>query len=191
MMLAAASATIESDLRARRLACPACPSGQLRPWGFARARSVRACGFARLSVRPRRARCDACKVTQVVVPSDVIPRRSFTLDALVEALDAHRLGVSRARVALMLGVSVGTTQRLLGRLKRDTGRLCAAAWRLTQQCDPLASASSELPTGPFADLLDAFGHALVAVRHRLGPTVDPTRVFGVWVATDILTVART
>ena len=65
--------SIEADLAAGQLACPAC-AGVLRPWGHARTRRVRDLGPAALIITPRRARCAGCGATQVLLPGVCLPR---------------------------------------------------------------------------------------------------------------------
>jgi hypothetical protein len=56
----------QADLDAEVLHCPGC-GGQLRPWGFARSRSLRLPGGARTLLRPRRTRCASCTATHVLL----------------------------------------------------------------------------------------------------------------------------
>lgn len=58
-------------MAAGQLDCPDC-RGVLRPWGWARARSIY--GLAGV-LRPRRARCSACLITHVLLPVTVLVRR--------------------------------------------------------------------------------------------------------------------
>src|SRR6185503_16158453 len=63
---------VETDLAAGAIACPGC-GGALRPWGHARARRVRDL-ITTVALRPRRARCSACRATHVLLPGTVLPR---------------------------------------------------------------------------------------------------------------------
>ena len=65
---------VESRLSAGELRCPVCPLGVLGGWGHARARSVVG---GRGRVRPRRARCRDCSVTQVLLPVSLLLRRGM------------------------------------------------------------------------------------------------------------------
>ena len=59
---------VEADLAAGRLRCPSC-EWPLARWGFARERHVRQRDGER-SIRPRRARCEPCQTTHVLLPPD-------------------------------------------------------------------------------------------------------------------------
>jgi hypothetical protein len=64
----------DTDLAAGTLRCPGC-AGALQPWGHARTRTVRDRGTATVVLRPRRARCPACRATHVLRPAVVSARR--------------------------------------------------------------------------------------------------------------------
>src|SRR6266540_3152285 len=83
----------ETDLAAGRLACPRC-GGRLRPWSWATARLVRQLDGTTTRLRPRRARCQACRGTQVLLPGWCLPRRADAAEVIGAALvaPAHRAG---------------------------------------------------------------------------------------------------
>ena len=58
----------EQLLLAGDLPCPHCRA-VLRPFGRGRPRVVRGLGSARLRLTPRRARCAACRRTQILLPA--------------------------------------------------------------------------------------------------------------------------
>ncbi len=62
---------VERELRAGRLGCPGC-RGVLRPWGHARACSVRQ-RVGTLRLRPRRSRCAGCRGTHVLLAGGAVP----------------------------------------------------------------------------------------------------------------------
>jgi hypothetical protein len=64
----------DTDLAAGTLRCPGC-AGALQPWGHARTRTVRDRGTATVVLRPRRARCPACRATHVLRPAVVSAAR--------------------------------------------------------------------------------------------------------------------
>ena len=71
------TAAARDALARRKLRCPDC--GQdLRPWGRARARSVRELGGALLTIRPDRAQCTGCQVTHIVLDAGLLPRRAHS-----------------------------------------------------------------------------------------------------------------
>lgn len=81
---------VESDLLDGLLACPGC-RGVLRPWGWARDRSIRhgsGAGRKLVSVRPRRARCTGCSGTHVLLGVELAARRADTAAVIAQALEA-------------------------------------------------------------------------------------------------------
>ena len=76
------SGWVESRLAAGLLGCPGCP-GVLRPWGWARSRRVGGIGVV---LRPRRARCAGCLVTQVLLPVTLLLRRAYAADVVGAAI---------------------------------------------------------------------------------------------------------
>src|SRR6266545_525758 len=85
----------ETDLAAGRLACPRC-GGRLRPWSWATARLVRQLDGTTTRLRPRRARCQACRGTQVLLPGWCLPRRADAAEVIGAALVAARSPLSCA-----------------------------------------------------------------------------------------------
>ena len=77
---------VETDLAVGAIACPSCGAA-LRPWDHARARRVRDLTTTAL-LRPRRARCSACRATHVLLPGAVLPRRADTTAVIGTALPA-------------------------------------------------------------------------------------------------------
>ena len=77
-------ARVESELRSGRLSCPHC-DGELRPWGHARKRFLRARAH-RVALRPRRARCRGCNKTSVLLPDFWLPRRADEVAVIGAAL---------------------------------------------------------------------------------------------------------
>ena len=77
---------VESRLVAGELRCPSCRDGVLAGWGFARARRVEGLGDP---VRPRRARCRSCLVTQVLLPVTLLLRRAYGAEQVWMALTAR------------------------------------------------------------------------------------------------------
>src|SRR5919108_2350923 len=93
---------VEARLQAGEIACEGC-GGELRPWGYARERSLRDRG-EQVRLKPRRARCRACKVTHVLLPTLALLRRMDVVEAIGEALRAtHVEGRSRREVARAAG----------------------------------------------------------------------------------------
>lgn len=65
---------LERKLATGEIPCPDC-GARVVAWGFARRRVLRTLGGSRTIV-PRRTRCNSCKKTHVVLPSEVVARRN-------------------------------------------------------------------------------------------------------------------
>ena len=115
--------------------------GVLRPWASARARSVRVPGGGRAWVRPGRARCAACRRTQVLLPASCVPRRSCSADVIGAALLGGAAGLGHRKVAAQLQVPAATVRDWLCGVARG------AAW-LTAQAVTAAAGADILPEGP-------------------------------------------
>ena len=98
------------DLVAGTLRCPGW-AGSLQPWGHYRTRTVRDRGTATVVLRPRRARCAACRATHVLLPALVAPRRADTTFGIGAALQAGVAGVGYRRIAGQLDRPVSTVRR--------------------------------------------------------------------------------
>src|SRR6187397_502661 len=107
----------ETDLAAGTLACPGC-TRPLHPWGHARTRTVRDHGPTTLALRPRRARCRTCRVTHVLLPAAVTPRRADTTAVIGSALLASTRGTGYRRIAAQLDRPLSTVRRWI-RVVRD------------------------------------------------------------------------
>lgn len=107
VMVDAMPSSVELALRDGGLSCPAC-GGRLRPWGHARERSLRASRGALVEVRPRRARCSACRRTHVLLPVIALLRRRDVIAVIGAALMAKAAGRGYRRIARELGVPADT-----------------------------------------------------------------------------------
>ena len=107
------SVVVELDLRFGRVACPGC-GGRLRPWGWARARVIRdglGTDWAGRGIRPRRARCDGCRATHVLLEVRLAVRRSDTAEVIAAAIEAKTaLGWGHRRIAAGCGRPVSTVR---------------------------------------------------------------------------------
>ena len=108
--------SFEDLLRRANGSCPRC-GGLLRRWGQARWRVVRDAGAANRRFRPRRVRCARCRVTQVVLPPEVLLRRRDSVAVVGEAWRCFAGGAGSRRVARLLGVPVETVRGWLRRLR--------------------------------------------------------------------------
>ena len=95
--------------QAGEITCPGC-RGALRPFGRARARTVRGMGAERLTVTPRRARCAA---THVLLPGALSVRRADSTEAIGSALLAKAGGAGHRSIAAQLHRPVSTVRRWL------------------------------------------------------------------------------
>jgi hypothetical protein len=77
------------SLRDGEMTCPC--AGELRPWGWARRRVLRAGDTVRV-VRPSRARCRACAVTHVLLPAVMLERRAYAVSVIGAALAGAAAG---------------------------------------------------------------------------------------------------
>ena len=77
-------------LLAGLLTCPepGC-EGVLRVWSRARTRRVRRLDGALIALRPDRARCRRCAVTQVLLPAWCVPRRGYGVEVVGAAHPAR------------------------------------------------------------------------------------------------------
>jgi len=157
---------VENDLRSGALRCPSC-GGQLGPWGWARARELRASRSRTL--RPRRARCRACAATHVLVPICALLRRRDNIEVIGAALVAKHAGQGHRRIGASIGVPASTVRGWLRRFAYRAEGLRTLATVMALDLDPMHPAIQ--PRGsPFGDALEALGLASSAAVRRVGPT---------------------
>lgn len=152
---------VERRLRAGRLACPC--GGGLSPWGHARERVVRGVGL----LRPRRARCGACRVTHVLLAVSCLVRRADAAEVVGAALRAKAAGQGHRRIAARLGRPASTVRGWLRAFAGNAERVGAVFTALLVELDPLTGPLT--PAGSmFADAVQALGACAAAARRRLG-----------------------
>ena len=154
---------VEARLVSGALVCPGC-DGSLGPWGWARARSLRGVAGA-VVLRPRRARCSACRVSHVLLPVFALLRRADLVEVIGAALSAKAAGAGARTIAAGLGRPVETVR---GWLRRFAGRAEALrAWftvlLVDTGIDPVPPAAGRTA---FADAVAAVLGAVVAARSR-------------------------
>jgi Domain of unknown function (DUF6431)/Homeodomain-like domain len=169
----------DTDLAAGTLRCPGC-AGPLQPWGHARTRTVRDRCTATVVLRPRRARCPACRATHVLLPAVVAPRRADTTAGIGAALQASAAGAGYRRIAAQLDRPVSTVSRWI-RAARAPGhtewlREQAVGWIARFDRDVLAQLIPQ-PTR-LGEALTASAAAAVVLRARVVPRVLPWTVIG-------------
>src|SRR5258706_1977995 len=172
-------ARAEVDLAAGALACPGC-AAPLQPWGHARSRTVRDRGATTVTLRPRRARCPACRATHVLLPALVAPRRADTTAGIGAALQASADGVGYRRIAAQLDRPLSTVRRWI-RAARTPGhaqwlREQAVGWIARVDRDVLSELQPE-PTR-LGEALTALAAAAVVLRARIVPQVPPWTLVG-------------
>src|SRR5437588_570459 len=175
LMVGTDAALVEQDLRAGRLCCPACEA-ELRPWGFARPRTLRGRGVVRAPpMRPRRGRCRGCRGTHVLLTILVLVRRADLAEVIGEALVRAAAGAGHRRVAGVLGVPHTTVRGWLRRFAGRAHEIRAHFTRLVVWLDPSPGPVTPRSTA-LADAVEAIGLAAQAAERRLGPGGEPVRV---------------
>jgi len=159
-------AAVECLLVTGELRCPSC-RGQLRPWGSARQRPVRAAG-TETTLTPRRSRCSSCEKTHVLLPDTLLLRRRDALAVIGAALLAKAAGEGHRRIGGRLLVHPDTVRGWLRRFTARAEGWRAHCWAWAHALD--ASLPAIEPQGSlFADALSAIGLAVSAATRRLGP----------------------
>ena len=172
-------ARAETDLAAGTLACPGC-ARPLQRWGHARTRTVRDHGHATLALRPRRVRCRPCRVTHVLLPAVVAPRRADTTAVIGSALLASARGTGYRRIAAQLGRPLSTVRRWI-RAVRDAEHV---EWLRAQAVEWLARVDRDVLGGlrpeatRLGEALTALAAAAVTLRARVAPRVPAWTLIG-------------
>jgi hypothetical protein len=155
---------IETRLTTGQLSCPGCREA-LRPWGWARPRSVQGlCG----TLKPRRARCSGCLLTHVLLPVTVLLRRAYAAEVIGAAVSGRAGGGGHRRIAGRLAVPATTVR---GWLRVMATRL-EPVRLLFLQVAHRAAVDLRVPEAldcPWRDLLAALGAVTAAVTGRFGP----------------------
>lgn len=155
---------VESRLAAGQVECPRCPVA-LRPWGWARRRRVH--GLA-TTLRPRRARCPACLVTQVLLPVTVLSRRAYATDVIGAALSARADGHGHRSIGTRLGVPAATVRgwlRVMATRLEPVRQVLLQVMHRAGVDRPVPAATGS----PWRDMLAALAAARSAVAGRFGP----------------------
>jgi hypothetical protein len=173
-MVGTDQARVDRELAAGALACPGC-GADLRPWGHARQRVLRAKGAAEcLRLRPRRSRCAGCGATHVLLPTATLARRADLVVVIGAALVAKAAGDGHRRIAARLGRPATTVRDWLRRFAAHAKPIRAAFSSLALALD--SEADPPGPTGTaLADAVEAIGWAAAATVRRLG-VLSPWRL---------------
>lgn len=126
-------------------------------------------------MRPRRACCQACGATHVLLPSFLVPRRSDTVEVIGEALRLAAGGAGHRRIAARLGRPAGTVR---GWLRAFAGRASeieqsARAW--TRAID-ITVLPGRQAGSPLADAVDALAIAARSCRLALRTPGTPWEI---------------
>ena len=111
--------SVESALLLGRMKCPGC-GNRLRPWGWARHRTIRdgdTTDWSAVRFRPRRARCAQCQSTHVLLDVRLAARRADTAAVIGAAVEAMVLGWGYRRIAAANGRPVTTVRDWLRAFK--------------------------------------------------------------------------
>ncbi len=152
---------VDRRLRSGELACPC--GGGLSPWGHARERTVHGVGV----LRPRRARCGACRVTHVPLAVSCLLRRGDAAEVIGAALAAKAAGVGHRPIAARLGRPASTVRGWLRAFARNAEPVRVVFTALLVELDPLTGPLAPAGSG-LSDAVQAIGAAAAAARRRLG-----------------------
>lgn len=113
-------------LAAGELACPrsGC-GGRLRPWSKARPRRVRGLDGTEVRFRPDRAKCRACRRSDVLLPAQFLPRRGYDVHVVGAALLTAAEGAGYRRAAATVGVPASTVRGWLTSVRTRSATLVA------------------------------------------------------------------
>lgn len=154
---------VETRLASGQLSCPGC-RGSLRPWGWARARSVRGISG---SLTPRRARCSGCLLTHVLLPVTVLLRRAYAAEVVGSALARRAAGAGHRSIAAQLSVPAATVRGWLRVLAARLEPVRVSLLRVAHR----AAVDLRVPESwgcPWRDLLAVLQTAWKAVTDRFG-----------------------
>ena len=118
-------------------------------------------------LRPRRARCGACRATHVLLTISCLLRRADAAEVIGAALAAKASGEGHRRIAARLRRPVSTVRGWLRVFARSADRVRAVFTALLVELDPLSGAIG--PRGSvLADAVEVIGAVAAAARRRLG-----------------------
>lgn len=163
----------DAQLAASAISCSTC-SLPLAPWGYSRERSVRG-PDGPLRVRPRRARCRSCRTTHVLLPAQLVPRRSATVEVIGAVLLASAHGVGRRAIAADLNLPTDTVRGWIRRATANIGFL-----RYQGRINVHNFCAEQGPFVPhrsaLAEAINDLGSAAAAAVRYFGPIGPPWRI---------------
>lgn len=137
------ASAVEIDLKAGQLACGGCGQ-QLRPWGWARWRTIREGWGPQRAVRrhrPRRARCAGCGATHVLLAASLAARRADAAGVIAAAIEAKVAGgQGHRKIAARLGRPATTVRDWLRAFASSAEAIAEAfgAWTVRDAPDAAA-----------------------------------------------------
>jgi hypothetical protein len=168
--------------------CDGCGSS-FTPWGYARVRAVRERGGRPRLVRPRRVRCRGCRVTHVLLPAFLVPRRADSAHVILGALLAKAGGRGHRSIAAEVCVPAGTVRGWLRRANANAEKTRGEATCLAVQLDPLLGPIAPIGS-PLGEALNAVGIAVVVARLRLGVSVGSPSALAMIIGKSLLNPLR-
>ena len=190
MIVVASPEQAEVLLRAGQLDCPHC-SCTLRAHGHGRTRTVRGLGNEQVMVRPRRARCQGCQATHVLLPASLVLRRADTAEVIGTALAVKARGGGYRTIAAQLGRPVSTVRRWLRRAHQPHTRwLREHGVQHAYRADPdILNTRLAWPT-PLGDALNLLAGAAVACQRRWDSTLPVWTLIGIFTRGQLLPPPR-
>lgn len=157
---------VDRLLTGGELRCPGC-AGELRPWGYARWRTLRQ-PDEQVRRRPRRSCCSGCSVTHVLLPASCLSRRADDVEVIGSALLGKATGLGHRPIAVLVGRPVSTVRGWLRRFGCCAEGVRVLFTGLLHALEPVVGVVA--PTGSvFGDALDVLGLAAAAAARLFGP----------------------
>ncbi len=156
----------EAELLGGRLFCPSC-NGVLRPWGYARFRTIRMRDDTK-TLCPRRSRCRDCLKTSVLLPDYLLVRRVDEAAVIGSALVQKAGGLGHRKIALNICRPETTVRGWIRRFRENSEILLEhfTNWALVLD----VTLSEIAPAGSlFEDAISAIGIAVRSLSIRFGP----------------------
>ncbi len=157
----------EAELLAGLVKCPSC-GGSLRPWGYARQRTIRMSKGTK-TLRPRRSRCSDCSKTSVLLPNYLLVRRVDEAAVIGSALTQKSQGIGHRKIAINVSRPATTVRGWIKRFGEKSKMLLEhfVGWALALD----ATLSEIVSVGSsFIDALSAIGIAVRSMSIRFGPS---------------------
>lgn len=188
-MVVGDTARIEPLLLAGKMPCPRC-AGVLRPHGHGRTRTVRGIGAARLTVRPRRARCGDCGATQILLPTALTPRLSDSTEVVGTALVSKVGGAGFRAIARILDRPESTVRRWLRRVRGEhPERLYQEAVQAAASIDRNLLVGPAMHHGALGAGLNLLAGAALRYRQQFALNKDLWSLIGILASGRLLAAA--